>query len=66
MIGPVDDEGDDRRLALDLFDASGSAEKTLRADRGGYTGIPAACGRERRALLRASPLPAVDDRIGPG
>lgn len=36
-----DDEGNDRQLALDLFDAFGSAEKTLHANMGGHTGVPA-------------------------
>ncbi|MGM1065668.1 alpha/beta hydrolase [Saccharothrix sp. Mg75] len=36
-----DDEGNDRRMALDLFDAFGSAEKTLHANTGGHTGVPA-------------------------
>jgi dienelactone hydrolase len=35
-----DDEGNDRQLALDLFDAFGSAEKTLHANTGGHTGVP--------------------------
>jgi dienelactone hydrolase len=35
-----DDEGNDRQLALDLFDAFGSREKTLHANLGGHTGIP--------------------------
>lgn len=35
-----DDKGNDRQLALDLFDAFGSAEKTLHANMGGHTGIP--------------------------
>ena len=35
-----DDEGNDRQAALDLFDAFGSAEKTLHANTGGHTGIP--------------------------
>lgn len=35
-----DDEGNDRRLALDLFDAFGSEEKTLHANMGGHTGVP--------------------------
>ncbi|MFC3451592.1 alpha/beta hydrolase [Amycolatopsis speibonae] len=35
-----DDEGNDRQLALDLFDAFGSEEKTLHANMGGHTGIP--------------------------
>src|SRR5439155_1433921 len=36
----ADDEGNDRRLALDLFDAFGSREKTLHANMGGHTGVP--------------------------
>ena len=35
-----DDEGNDRQLALDLFDALGSKEKTLHANMGGHTGVP--------------------------
>ena len=35
-----DDEGNDRQLALDLFDAFGSQEKTLHANLGGHTGVP--------------------------
>jgi dienelactone hydrolase len=35
-----DDEGNDRQLALDLFDAFGSEEKTLQANMGGHTGVP--------------------------
>ena len=35
-----DDEGNDRQLALDLFDAFGSEEKTLHANMGGHTGVP--------------------------
>ena len=35
-----DDEGNDRQLALDLFDAFGSKEKTLHANPGGHAGVP--------------------------
>ena len=35
-----DDHGNDRQMALDLFDAFGSGEKTLQANMGGHTGIP--------------------------
>ena len=35
-----DDEGNDRQVALDLFDAYGSEEKTLHANLGGHTGVP--------------------------
>jgi hypothetical protein len=40
-----DDRGNDRQMALDLFDAIGSAEKTLEANMGGHTGVPAHAGR---------------------
>jgi hypothetical protein len=39
-----DDEGNDRRMALDLFDAFGSAEKSLHANMGGHTGVPQFAG----------------------
>ncbi len=35
-----DDERNDRQMALDLFDAFGSKEKTLHANMGGHTGVP--------------------------
>jgi dienelactone hydrolase len=35
-----DDEVNDRQLALDLFDAFGSKEKTLHANLGGHAGVP--------------------------
>ncbi|UGT62760.1 dienelactone hydrolase family protein [Nocardia asteroides] len=41
-----DDEGNDRRMALELFDAFGSAEKTLHANMGGHTGVPPYAGEE--------------------
>ncbi|MEU9736396.1 alpha/beta hydrolase [Streptomyces sp. NPDC048002] len=39
-----DDEGNDRQAALDLFDAFGSAEKSLHAHMGGHTGVPQSAG----------------------
>jgi hypothetical protein len=39
-----DDEANDRQLALDLFDALGSQEKTLYANMGGHTGVPQFAG----------------------
>jgi hypothetical protein len=39
-----DDERNDRQLALDLFDAFGSREKSLHANMGGHTGVPAFAG----------------------
>ncbi|MTK34437.1 alpha/beta hydrolase [Nocardia seriolae] len=41
-----DDEGNDRQMALDLFDAFGSKEKTLHANMGGHTGVPQHAGEE--------------------
>jgi hypothetical protein len=41
-----DDAGNDRRMALDLFDAFGSAEKTLQANMGGHTGVPSFAGED--------------------
>jgi pimeloyl-ACP methyl ester carboxylesterase len=35
-----DDEGNDRQLALNLFDAFGTREKTLHANLGGHAGTP--------------------------
>ncbi|MET0929893.1 MAG: alpha/beta hydrolase [Aeromicrobium sp.] len=39
-----DDLGNDRQLALGLFDAFGSTEKTLQANLGGHTGVPEFAG----------------------
>lgn len=39
-----DDEGNDRRASLELFDAFGSEEKSLHANMGGHTGVPASEG----------------------
>lgn len=41
-----DDHGNDRQMALDLFDAFGSAEKTLQANMGGHTGVPPHAGED--------------------
>lgn len=41
-----DDEGNDRQMALDLFDAFGSKEKTLNANMGGHLGVPRHAGEE--------------------
>jgi len=46
MLLQWDDEGNDRQDALDLFDAFGSGEKTLVANMGGHTGIPAFAGED--------------------
>jgi hypothetical protein len=48
-----DDRGNDRQMALDLFDAFGSKEKTLQANMGGHTGIPTYAAEDAgRFLLR--------------
>src|SRR4051794_187711 len=41
-----DDEGNDRQMALDLFDAFGSEEKALHANMGGHTGVPQFAGED--------------------
>lgn len=41
-----DDEWNDRQMALDLFDAFGSKEKTLYASMGGHTGVPLFAGED--------------------
>ncbi len=41
-----DDDGNDRQAALDLFDAFGSQEKSLNANMGGHTGVPAFAGED--------------------
>lgn len=41
-----DDEGNDREMALDLFDALASTEKTLCANMGGHTGVPQFAGED--------------------
>jgi dienelactone hydrolase len=46
-----DDEGNDRQMALDLFDAFGSKEKTLHANMGGHTGVPQFAGEEGNRFL---------------
>jgi hypothetical protein len=46
-----DDEGNDRQLALDLFDAFGSREKTLNANMGGHTGLPHYAGEYANAFF---------------
>ena len=40
-----DDEFNDRQAALDLYDAFGSAEKTLEANLGGHRGVPGFAGQ---------------------
>jgi dienelactone hydrolase len=45
------DAGNDRQRALDLFDAMGSAEKTLTANLGGHTGVPAHAAEAADAFL---------------
>ncbi|MGY1699197.1 dienelactone hydrolase family protein [Geodermatophilus sp. SYSU D00766] len=46
-----DDKGNDRQEALDLFDALGSAEKTLHANTGGHTGVPPFEGDDANRFL---------------
>ncbi|MFG2311520.1 alpha/beta hydrolase [Streptomyces sp. NPDC048566] len=46
-----DDAGNDRQASLDLFDAFGSEEKTLHANMGGHTGVPAFAGDAARQFF---------------
>lgn len=46
MLLQWDDEGNDRQMALELFDALGSREKTLNANLGGHTGVPRHAGED--------------------
>ncbi len=46
MLLQWDDESHNRQEMLDLFDAIGSAEKTLQANLGGHTGVPAHAGED--------------------
>jgi dienelactone hydrolase len=46
-----DDEGNDRQMALDLFDAFGSREKTLNANMGGHTGVPQHAGEDANGFF---------------
>ncbi|GLY70275.1 hypothetical protein Atai01_68940 [Amycolatopsis taiwanensis] len=50
-----DDEGNDRQLAMDLFDAFGSKEKTLHAKYGRAHRRPAVRGGRREPVLRPAP-----------
>lgn len=51
MLLQWDDEGNDRQLALDLFDALGSQEKTLTANLGGHQGVPGHAGEAAQQFL---------------
>jgi hypothetical protein len=55
-----DDEGNDRGMALDLFDAFGSAEKTLYANMGGHTGVPQFAGEDAARFFARHLGAAVD------
>lgn len=46
-----DDEHNDRRMALDLFDAFGSKEKALNANMGGHTGVPQHAGMDANGFF---------------
>jgi len=47
-----DDKGNDRQMALDLFDAFGSQEKSLNANMGGHTGVPQHAGEGPSGFFR--------------
>lgn len=58
-----DDEGNDRSMALELFDAFASREKTLHANMGGHTGVPRFAGEDAARFL-ARHLGTVGDGVG--
>jgi hypothetical protein len=47
-----DDAGNDRQAALELYGALGSREKTLVANMGGHTGVPASAGEDAARFFR--------------
>ncbi|SDT43608.1 dienelactone hydrolase family protein [Microlunatus soli] len=53
-----DDEGNDRQMALELFDSYGSSEKTLYANMGGHTGVPAFAGEDAVRFFVRHLIPA--------
>ena len=55
-----------RQMALDLFDAFASPEKTLHANMGGHTGIPAFAGEDAAGFFARHPARrrTRDDRDG--
>lgn len=55
-----DDEGNDRAMALDLFDAFASAQKTLNANMGGHTGVPQHAGEDAARFFARHLCAAVD------
>ena len=54
MLLQWDDAGNDRPAALELFDAFGSAQKTLHANMGGHTG-----SRHSKATTRPGSSPGI-------
>jgi hypothetical protein len=59
MLLQWDDEGNDRQMALNLFDAFGSSEKTLQANLGGHTGVPSFAGEDAARFFVRHLLPVV-------
>jgi hypothetical protein len=55
-----DDEGNDRQMALDLFDAFASNEKTLYANMGGHTGVPQFAGDDAARFFGRHLLPVLE------
>lgn len=51
MLLQWDDAMNDRQASLELFDALGSAEKTLNANTGGHTGVPAHASEDAAQFL---------------
>lgn len=53
-----DDESNDRQMALDVFDAFGSREKTLHANMGGHMGVPKFAGEDAARFFTRHLMPA--------
>lgn len=55
-----DDEGNGRQMALNLFDAFASTEKTLYANMGGHTGVPQFAGDDAARFFGRHLLPVLE------
>ncbi|OBJ45796.1 hypothetical protein A5630_12920 [Mycolicibacterium mucogenicum] len=55
-----DDESNDRQMALEVFDAFGSREKTLHANMGGHTGVPTFAGEDAARFFTRHLVPGAE------
>ncbi|WP_336659273.1 alpha/beta hydrolase [Leucobacter sp. USHLN153] len=61
MLLQWDDEGNDRQLALDLFNAFASTEKTLYANMGGHTGVPSFAAQDAARFFSRHLTPVAEE-----